>query len=251
MSDIFTTKVYPEVHIDHVKDPNKLYAIPFVGIFVKLILLIPVLLLIMVLGIACYVLSVINSFYVLFSDHYWKPSYDLNLIFLRYNTKMIFYLTGLTDKYPGFDMKSNDSSMVNIAMPESPNKFFAIPLLGFFLRVILLIPFSIFNSIISNASRIGLIVYAWWSVLLKGVYPEAIYELTKDAQRLSLGQMSYMVGLSDNYPSFKISWNHKNLKIALIVAAIILSILQIISDKETQDQNRYQDYGNYSYSDYK
>lgn len=251
MNGIFTTMVYPDVNIAENKEPNKLYAIPFVGLFVKFILLIPVFLLLIGLGIASWILSVINSFYVLFSDRYWETAYEVNLMFMRYNSKMFFYLNGVTDKYPGFAYKEKDESMVRISMPEKPNKFFAIPILGFVARVILLIPFSIFNSVISYASRIGLVVYAWWSVLFKGVYPEAIYELTKDSQRLSLAQMSYYVGLSDNYPSFKISWNHKNLKITLIVAAVILLLLQFFNNRNNQQYRYQRDYGAYSYSNYK
>jgi hypothetical protein len=251
VSDIFKIQIYPEVNIAQNREPNKLYAVPFVGLFVKFILLIPVFLLLLGLGIASFILSIINSFYVLFSDRYWEPAYEVNLMFMRYNTKMFFYLNGVTDKYPGFAYKEKDDSMVKISMPVKPNKLFAIPLFGFLARIILLIPFSIFNSVISYASRIGLVVYAWWSVLFNGVYPEAIYELTKDSQRLSLAQMSYYIGLSDNYPSFNISWNHKNLKVALIVAAVILLVLQLFNNKDNQKDKYQRDYGSYSFQDYK
>jgi hypothetical protein len=250
VDEILKIKHYPEVNVSHNSNPSRLYAIPFVGIVVKLILLIPVFLLILGLGIAAWILSIINSFYVLFADRYWETAYDVTMMLMRYSTKMMFYLNGLTDQYPGFGYKERDTSLVNIPMPTKPNKLFAIPILGILARVILTIPYSIWSSVLANAYKLGLLVYAWWSVLLNGVYPEAIYELVKDSQRVSLAQTAYMAGLSDNYPSFNISWNHKNLKIALIVVAAILSIFQFMSNLNKQNDYKYQNYGEYSYSNY-
>jgi hypothetical protein len=250
VNEILKIQYYPEVNIPQIKDPNKLYAIPLAGILVKIILLIPVFLLLFGLCVALWVMTIINSFYVLFQGKYWVTAYELDLMYMRYSTKATFYLSGLTDKYPGFSYKDKDDSMVRMAMPANPSKLFAIPLLGLLVRIILLIPFYIWNSIVANAYKLGLVVYAWWSVLFRGEYPEAIYEIVKDSQRLSLAQFSYLVGLSDNYPSFNISWNHKNIKIALVIGAIILFIFQFMNNRDRQNEYRYQDYGSYSYSSY-
>jgi uncharacterized membrane protein len=112
---------------------------------------------------------------------------------------------------------------VNIPYPTSPNKLYAIPILGGLIRVILLIPYLVFTIIISQAALIGVFLLAWAVVLFKGLYPEGIFELARDCNRIGLSSAAYMAGLSDKYPSFHISMAHDKIKLILIAASIIIS----------------------------
>lgn len=209
---------YPQIEIERNTSPNRLYAIPLFGFLAKIIILIPIYIelwiLIILTGI---VVILINPFSILFTGKYLQMAYDLATGVMRLGIKSGFYLYGIIDKYPGFSISTTPFTW-SLAYPESPNKLYAIPILGFLIRAILIIPFSIFSQIISYTASIAVFVIVTpLSVLIKGYYPETTHELAVDSVRLSHASMAYMFGLSDKYPSFKISWNHKTMKIILMV----------------------------------
>jgi len=220
----YTQGIYPILNATPIQNPSRFYAVPILGILVKFILLIPVYLEMIFVGIWWGIaVMLINPFVVLFTGKYWRSAYSINLGYLRMTTKISFYLFGLTNKYPGFNLTINDNYSLDIPYPENPRKLFVIPLIGILIRTILLIPYFIFGSIVSQAAAMGTFVLAWAVVLFKGRYPEGIFELARDSIRVSISTNAYMTGLSDRYPSFYISMNHDKIKIILIAIAIIFS----------------------------
>ncbi|GEM_PF-1163483 len=220
----YTQGIYPILNAVPIQNPSRFYAIPLLGFLVKLILLIPVFFEIIFISIWWMIaVMIINPFVVLFTNKYWQSAYSINLGYLRMVTKISFYLFGLTNKYPGFNLTINDNYSLDIPYPENPKKIFAIPIIGFIIRIILLIPYLIFEGIISQAAAIGTFSLAWAVVLFKGRYPEGLFELARDSLRVSISANAYMTGLSDKYPSFYISMNHDKIKIILIAIAIILN----------------------------
>lgn len=216
---------YPQIEIPRNTNPNRLYAIPLVSLVIKFILLIPVFLEACVLMIATgIIVMLVNPFSVLFTGKYLKVAYDLATGVMRLGAKSGFYLYGVTDKYPGFSISTTPFTW-NLDYPQTSSRLYAIPLLGFLIRAILTIPFSIFAQIISYASSLAIFaIITPLSVLIKGYYPETTHELAVDSTRLSNASMAYMFGLSDKYPSFKISWNHKTIKIILIIIAVLVML---------------------------
>lgn len=215
-------RFYPDLQIDRIINPNRFYAFPLFGGLFKVIILIPVLLEIIFLVFFWLFLSIINSFIVLFTGKYWDFNYNFSLGLFRLFTKASFYFDGLSNKYPGFTFQATEFTL-DIKKPENPSRFYAIPFIGGLVRAILLIPYSIWSQVLGNSSMIGTIISSV-PVLFKGYYPESTYELNRDTVRISLGSYSYMMGLSDTYPSFWISFNHKTIKIILIVFGIIFSV---------------------------
>lgn len=233
--------IYPTLKLEKVKNPNRLFAIPLLGILIKVILLIPVFLELIILAIAFFFVWIINSFVVLFTGEYWNTAYTLTLGILRLTAKTQFYFFGLSDLYPGFDFSVKDFTL-DIAKPEKPNRLFAIPLLGGIVRIIILIPYLIYDSVLQNAASAGVLI-SFFPVLTKGEYPESTYELARDYTRVNLAASCYMAGLSDSYPSFWISMNHKNIKIALIIVGVIISLSRntaSVQNKNNPPQFRYQ-----------
>lgn len=213
--------LYPKLTLTHIKNPNKLWAIPFFGFVAKVVILLPVWIWLIILFIAAYVLSVVNSFVVLFTGEYMESSYKLNLGLMRLATISSFFLFGLTDRYPGFGFKNDDPLLkYDIEKPKNPNRLFAFPFLGGVVRFILMIPFFIYGSVLGNASWLG-VALSSFVVLFKGRYPESTYELMRDYMRVSNAMGVYVAGLSDKYPSFWISMNHKTIKILLIIAGAL------------------------------
>ncbi|MBI2616593.1 DUF4389 domain-containing protein [Candidatus Gottesmanbacteria bacterium] len=214
--------LYPTLKITRIKNPNKFYAIPLLGFLVKIIILLPVYIVFAIYGVALFLILAINSFYILFTGKFWKSAYDFELGFMRYTAKLYFFFFGLTDTYPGFDFTIHDSYTLDIHYPKNPSRFFAIPILGGIVRMILLVPYFIFEQVVSTGGFIGVVV-SFYRVLTKGEYPESTFELARDSVRIREAAGAYMMGLSDSYPSFWISFNHKNIKIALIIAGIVVS----------------------------
>ena len=84
------------------EEHNRLWAIPVIGIVIKLIILIPHLILLYVLGIVATVLALVTWIPVLFGGHYPSWGYEIIGGYLRWNTRATAYLFGLTDQYPPF-----------------------------------------------------------------------------------------------------------------------------------------------------
>jgi len=242
---MFKIELYPAFSPKPNKNPNRFYAIPLLGALIKAVAIVPIgieLFLLIAFGL---ILSLINSFSVLFSGKFWKFCYDFNLKIMSFSTKVILYMTGVTDEYPGFTMAPSGLFSLEIAMPTKPLRWLAFPLLGGIVKLILLIPFSIYYRVINSAGGIALFG-SWPKVILQGKYPETTFELVSDSTRLLLASVSYSLGFKDTYPSFKISMNHKNLKIFLIVLGVILSLLSYSSNKTTKTPSQYNfNTGNY------
>lgn len=223
------SNIYPRISIERIQNPSRFYAIPILGILVKTISLLPVFLYLGILGIGLSIGAIINPFVVLFTGRYWKAAYQFNLGWFRLSTKLTFFLSGLTNKYPGFSRQINDNFSLDLEYPEKSSRFFAIPLLGGMVRILLLIPFFIYNSVIQHATQMGIFLFSWPLVLIKKRYPETTFELARDQTRLNLSLYVYALGLSDKYPSFRISTHHKVKKLLLIVIALVLFVLPNIA----------------------
>lgn len=232
-------KVYPAFTVTHIQNPNRLWAIPLVGLLIKLLILIPQMIMIFLITlVSAIMIMLINPFVVLFTGKYWTPAYSLYMGLIQLLTKVNLFFLGLSDTYPGFDLQPTDDYTLTMPMPSSPNRPFAIPVLGFVARVILGIPFFIFTSVIEYAQGIAFII-ASFPVLFTGKYPESLYEIVRDATRVRITGYLYMVGLSDQYPSFWISMNHKNIKIALLIAGVMLMVMNMVNSATTKKSPNY------------
>ena len=187
--------------VDHIQSPNRLWALPLVGGMVKFVIVLPVALWLIIIGYAAIVFTVINAFYVLSTGRYWERAYALALGYLRLATKANCFVLGLTDTYPGFSLDSGAGIRLEIALPERPSRFFALPLVGWAVRTALLVPVFLFLFVIG---MLVMLVYwlAWIPVLLVGEYPAIIFDGMVYAQRLQLRASVYAFGLSDRYPLF-------------------------------------------------
>ena len=241
-SQTVPANLWPSIKVERIQNPNRFYAFPIIGGLIKFFMLIPVAVDLLVIGIGVFVMQIINSFVVLFTGKYWKPCYDLTIGFMRFMLKISFFWRGLTNTYPGFDMQIHDAFSLNMEMPTQPNRLFAIPILGGLIRSIAMIPFAIYAFVIysssgQSAASLATIIGSFF-VLFTGNYPETAFELNRDGARLSQASSAYMSGLTDSYPSFWISMNHKTLKIILIIAAIIFTLFSNISRANQRNYQR-------------
>lgn len=240
--------IYPKFHVENNKKPNRFLNFPFLGIIIKVIILLPVWIESFFLGIAAFFALLINWFVISFTGKYWDPAYRFFVGLMRFWTKIKLYIFGITDKYPGFGLNTNGLFTFDIAKPENPNRWLAIPLLGLFIRFILLIPYLIFTDVLYRGAYVAMFL-SWFVILFKGRLPESFYEFERDSIRVNYASNAYLVGLSDKYPSFYISMNHQTAKILLLIVGAILtafnSLGSLTPDERTYESNGYK--YNYEY----
>jgi len=213
------------ISIERITDPNRLLAFPFIGPLIKLLILIPIFLEAFFLSLYWLIISSINAFVILVNGQYLPTAYQFNVKFFQFQTKIVFYLFGLTNKYPGFSLDINDKYSINIPQPISPNRVFAIPVLGLIGRYILLYPYMMFTSFIQLPAMSAFFLIAWVPILFKKSYPASIFEMIRDGQILSLRYSAFLMGIDDNYPDFSVSWNYRTKKYLMIVLPLVIIYL--------------------------
>lgn len=215
-------RFYPILTIKKIVNPNKFYAFPILGFLVKIIMILPLALILVIFSITWVFIGFINSFVVTITGKYWPTAYDFNKTFITLTVKVYLFMLGLTDKYPGFNFTIPNDYKLEIPHPQHPDRLLSIPFLGGFIRVFILIPYFIFEQVITNAGYFASLI-SFAPVLFKGFYPESTFEMARDSIRVNQASTIYLFGLSDKYPSFYISLNHKRIKIFLIIMGILLS----------------------------
>lgn len=214
-------RLYTQIKIPHIQNPNRLYAFPILGFLVKIIALVPLALWLAILSLVNFFVTIINSFIVLFTGKYWQVAYDLGLGIIRLTTRASYYVYGLTDKYPGFSLNNSGDVTVDIPFPQNPNRLYAVPVIGGLIRVVLLIPYFIWQQVLSYGAYLAVVI-ASFPVLFQGRYPETNFEIERDSLRVNSGSAAYTLGFSDTYPSLYISMNHQTWKVVyLILGALI------------------------------
>ena len=238
-------RIYPELIIPYNKKPNRWFAFPFIGFIVKVLLILPIAVLLIFIEILYGVLMVITPFVILFTGRYWDFAYKYTLVYIRIFTKINLYIFGLTDTYPGFSFDENGIFTLRIDKPIKPSKFLAFPLLGYLIRILLLIPFIIYADILRTGAFTA-VLFGWFAVLITGRYPESLYEFIKDYLRVWNAIAIYSSYISDTYPSFHISLNHKTIKIILLTIGAILTIVyySFTFSNDLQAMKHQPDYSN-------
>lgn len=239
-SSVVKTNFYPHMRVKNNEHPRKLLAFPFLGIIIRFVLLIPVFIYFWLLSIVFIAYWLVTPFIIVFTGKYWDRAYQFNVGYLKLATKIALYYSGLTDTYPGFNRSDNGLFELTIDKPDAPSKLLGFPLLGFIIRAIFMIPYSLYQTVLGQGSQVAILI-SWFAVLFKGKYPESMYEFVRDSIRVSNAMTAYTAYMSDIYPSFKISMNHKNVKIFLIIVGAILTIANFTTQP---DPDAYRDTSN-------
>jgi len=230
------TQLYPEIKIERIKNPSRFYAIPLLGFVVKLFMVIPIGVELWFLKMAQFSMSVVNACNIFFRGRYWKMAYSLNLGIMQLEANVSYFLWGLTDIYPGFTLSTTNYEL-DIPFNKTPSKLFATPLLGMLFRLVLLIPYLFYRHVLSFAASLAIFV-SWILVLFKGRYPETTYEIARDSVRVDMAVAAYFLGMSDAYPSWWMSMNHKPLKILLLTLAALFTLLSFGNHWSSNQQKR-------------
>lgn len=213
---------YLEVH--RPIKPSKFYAIPLVGALIKIFLLSPILVIYLLYSCLVFFIAVINSLIIFITGKFWSFAYIIFSNFLHFQAELYFYFSGITNQYPLFH-KDKSSVELSYQYPSRPSRLFAIPVLGFFVRFVLVLPHMLYTSIILYGTTVIYFI-AWVPILLTNSYPDRFYELWRDGTRLALNDIMYLIGMTDIYPSYSVSLNYPFTKIACILIGLFLALIQ-------------------------
>jgi hypothetical protein len=189
--------------VDYPASTSRLFAVPILGIVIRLILLIPHLIVIYILQILAEIVFIVAWIPVLFTGKYPEGLYSLVSGFIRWYARVYAYLFGLTDKYPPFSLGDEPSYPVHVTIeqPAQSSRFFAIPIIGGVVRIVLLIPHLIILYIMFAISFLFNLV-AWIPALFAGTYPRWQYSFQSGLIRYGTRVFAYLFGLTDKYPPF-------------------------------------------------
>jgi hypothetical protein len=200
MADVVATAAYPIVlSVKRPFNSNRFWAIPFIGIFVKGIILIPHYVILGVLGWVVGLCHLVIWIPVLFTGRYPDWAFSLNAGYLRWTARVTLYLYGITDEYPSFSFDAPGD--LYITRPESSSRFFAIPFIGIFVKGIILIPHFIVLYVLGIVVGLCQLV-TWIPVLFTGEYPTWAFPLVTGTTLWAMRVYAYGLGLTDAYPPF-------------------------------------------------
>jgi Domain of unknown function (DUF4389) len=198
-----TTGAYP-ISLTTVRPPSssRFWAIPIIGILIKAIILIPHAIILYVLGIVLAITHLVIWIWVLFGARYPDWAFGINAGYIRWFTRVYLYGYGLNDTYPAFSMDAPGD--IFIARPERSSRFWAIPIIGIFVKYIILIPHLIVLYALSIAvAACQLVIWIW--VLFGGEYPQWAFTLVGGFILWTARVYSFGLGLTDSYPPFSFS----------------------------------------------
>lgn len=185
---------------------SRLYAVPILGIVIRAVLLIPHLIALYVLGAILGLVHLVAWIPVLFSGTYPQWAYSVTTGVLRWGVRVGGYYFGLTDKYPPFSMSGDDDYPIQVSFqyPSNPGKMYAIPLIGYVIRVVLLVPHLIALYVLGAV--VGIMqLFLWIPVISSGQYPEMGWSVVGGYLRWSARVYGYLYGLTDEYPPFQLA----------------------------------------------
>jgi hypothetical protein len=136
---------------------------------------------------------------LVFRQKYPRWWFDWNVAWMRFSNRIAAYLALMDDRYPSTD----EDQSVHLAVPypdarQDLNRF--MPLV----KWLLAIPHYIVMVLLAIGSLLAIIA-AWFSILLTGRYPHALFDFVEGAIRYQNRVAGYALLLAtDEYPPFRL-----------------------------------------------
>ena len=183
--------------------PNRFWALPVIGIVVKFFAVLPIFIA-QFFAIVGGLLAVLVAWIpVLLVGRYpgWAFIYLRGL--MRWSLRTSAFMYGLTDRYPLPGAGSDDPVALDIELPPSSSRLWAVPLLSFVVKILALIPVLLLTFLASQGLG-AILLITWVPVLSDGTYPVWAHRFAQATLRWSARTQAFLLGFSDIYPD---PWN--------------------------------------------
>ncbi len=185
---------------------NRLWGIPFIGIFVRGILAIPHIVVLMILGIGMYIWIFLGWIPILVMGR--VPGIALKLVTetIHRGQRIAAYTAFLM---PGGYPPLEPGAPIPIALQINPeslqiNRAWGIPIFGFLVRVIITIPHFVVLGILAIVVYLSLLI-VWIPILLFGRYPDFAASFYGSFLRYYARVGAYLLLMPVPYPPFSLS----------------------------------------------
>lgn len=142
-------------------------------------------------------LSIVGWLSIVFSGQYDRTLWGMGRYALRWQARVLTYLTLLRDEYPPFGDGAYPAELL-IPYPAGRRSR-----LRAFFRLVLVLPQFVVLYVLSIPLSAGVLI-AWFAILITGRYPEGIWRLVAGLNRWLLRVLAYALLLRDEYPPFSL-----------------------------------------------
>ncbi|HEY2149376.1 MAG TPA: DUF4389 domain-containing protein [Vicinamibacterales bacterium] len=150
-----------------------------------------------ILGAIAILLAIVSWFTIVIAGNHVSGIRQFTLFFLRWRGRALAYLMLLEDQYPPFGDLAYPVA-VSVVDPAGPRRRLSV-----FLRILLVIPNLIVFGFVVAAWMVTT-VFAWFTIVIAGSYPAALYHFSAGALRWSIRLEAYLLLLVDDYPPFSL-----------------------------------------------
>jgi hypothetical protein len=167
-------------------------------VFFRGILVIPHLIVLLLWGIAAYIVWIINWFATLFTAQSPDGLHNFLASYLRYACHVQAYYHLLADPYPPFGGGEGYAVDLSVAPPERQGRWTV------FFRGILGIPAIILNYVLNAVFNI-VAIFAWFACLFTGKMPEGLRNLGAFVLKYQMQTSAYLMLVTPHYPSLSMT----------------------------------------------
>jgi hypothetical protein len=183
---------------------NRLWGIPFLGVILRSILVIPHLIILFFVGIGVYIFVLVGWIPILLNGRQAGWAYTLVAGYLRLTARVSLYVLLMTGQYPPFGLSGDHAVSLTIEEGEAQNRLWGIPFFGIAVRWVLLIPHFIALWVLGIVVGI-LFLVDWIPVLLNGRQAPALVNLHAGFYRWTSRVTAYALLITGSYPPFSLS----------------------------------------------
>jgi hypothetical protein len=180
---------------------NRLWGIPILGLALRAIMVIPQAILLWFLAIGVWLMAFVSWIPILLNGRMPGWGYALAGGYIRLSTRCSLYVILMTGKYPPFGITGDHPVTVTFDETERQNQLWGIPLIGLFVRWILLIPHFFVLWILAIAIAF-LSLVTWVPVLINGRQADSIVRFFGGFYRWTTRVAAYALLLTGKYPPF-------------------------------------------------
>ncbi|HEY1909429.1 MAG TPA: DUF4389 domain-containing protein [Vicinamibacterales bacterium] len=150
-----------------------------------------------ILGAVAILLAIVSWFTIVIAGSHASGIRQFTLFFLRWRVRALAYVMLLEDQYPPFGDLPYPAA-VSVVDPAGPRRRLSV-----FFRILLVIPNLVVLGFVMVA-WMAITVVAWFTIVIAGSYPAALYHFSAGALRWSIRLEAYLLLLVDDYPPFSL-----------------------------------------------